>query len=250
MPTLANPWIVLLAFVLAFALLVWLNLQINTYTLTLAHRITGSIDMATVILFLIYLPGIFLHEGAHWLTAWVFGLHPSKFRVWPKRIGRQIGLGSVQMRSGGIWLDTLVGMAPLIAGTTAIALIGHVYFDTVQLLGFWGQGHYIAAVGTVFTSLGGRDGGIFAYLLFAISNAMLPSASDREPLLPVLGILAVATLLYLFLDLPTTWLPATLRGLLPQTEILVSGFFFVIVLDTGILAILLLVNFLVSAVTE
>ena len=120
-------------------------------------------------LFLVFLPGVFIHEGAHWLMAKICGLKTAKFRVWPKRQGNQIGLGSVSVEKGGPFIDALVGMAPLIVGTLLIGLISHFIFgadrlaDEAATAGDWRGGlKRFADAARVPDAL------LWAYLLFTI----------------------------------------------------------------------------------
>jgi hypothetical protein len=72
---------------------------------------------------------VVIHEAAHWGMARLLGLRTGKFRVWPKRQGRHIGLGSVSVESRHVVLDSLVGIAPLLVGTALVAIIGNAIFD-------------------------------------------------------------------------------------------------------------------------
>jgi hypothetical protein len=98
------------------------------------YYLTGSSDLASVGIFLLLLPGVFLHEGAHWLAAQLLGLRTGKFRVWPSKQGDYIGLGSVSVERADIWRESLVGVAPLVAGNLVLALIGWRVFTTPTLL--------------------------------------------------------------------------------------------------------------------
>ena len=237
---------VLLGLVISFLLLAWLSRQISQRLQAVVYYLTRSLDFAIILLFLFLLPGIFLHEGAHWVAARLLGLKTGKFRVWPKVQGRQIGLGSVSVQRGNVWQDSLVGLAPLIVGSIAIAWIGQRVFlahdiSTMVLQGRWAEGF-----STFWRALGGPDGPLWAYLLFAIGNAMMPSASDREPLLPLLLYTSLAALIYVLIGLPLAPLTTLLTGLIPTLEDLTSAFVFTITLDVLILLVLYLLEALVG----
>ena len=112
-------WPSLLGLILSLAALAGLSRLLSRYLQYTIFYLTRSQDMSMVIYFLIFMPGVFVHESAHWLMARLLGLKTGKFRVWPQRQGKYIGMGSVQVSSGGVIIDNLVGMAPLIAGTMA-----------------------------------------------------------------------------------------------------------------------------------
>jgi hypothetical protein len=159
--------------------------------------------------------------------------------------GKYIGLGSVNVQRGALWQDSLVGMAPLMAGTALIALIGYHIFAADRLsnivaLGRWGEGML-----TFWAALGTADGALWAYLLFTIANAMMPSPSDREPLQPLLTYLAVIIGLYILLGLPLDRFAQALDWMMPTLELVTSALLFTIILDGLVLAVLWAIDVLI-----
>ncbi|MFZ1772000.1 MAG: hypothetical protein WAU00_22505 [Caldilinea sp.] len=212
--------------------LVSLRVQAVTY------YVTGSGDLASVVIFLLLLPGVFLHEGAHWLTARAVGLRTGKFRVWPSKRGNYIGLGSVSVERADIWRESLVGIAPLLAGNAVLALIGWRVFATPALLGVLATGELAAVVGSFFDALRTADGLVWAYAVFAVGNSMMPSASDREPFKPVLLYTIFAALIYVVVGLPLEPMTMLLGWIAPAIEITVGALIFLLVLDGLLLAVL------------
>jgi hypothetical protein len=193
----------LLLFAAALLLLSWFSRQISLRVQGVALGATGSIRAAVVAYFLVMLPGILVHEAAHWVTAWLLGLKPGQFRVWPTMRGKMIGLGSVTARSGGIVLDSLVGMAPLLAGTLLTLWLSRIWFDADPRTLIDAGLTQPQTVGALLVWAFSRpDAPIWAYLIFTIANGMMPSAPDREPVKPLLVYLALAAAFYLLLGLP------------------------------------------------
>src|SRR3954447_1235292 len=95
-------------------LLAWFSRQISLNIQLPFYTVTRSQNSATLAIFLLFLPGVFIHESAHWTMAHLLRLKTSKFRVWPRRQGKYIGLGSVSVESGDPIRDSLVGVAPLL----------------------------------------------------------------------------------------------------------------------------------------
>jgi hypothetical protein len=236
----------LLGLVLSFLILAWLSRQISRHIRTLIAYVTGSVDFATVIFFLLLLPGIILHEAAHWVMAYVLGLKPSQFRVWPKPQGRFIGLGSVKVRRGNLWQDNLVGLAPLIIGSILLALIGQRIFFAYQISTAFVQGRWSEAFFGFWQALRTADGALWAYLLFVIGNAMMPSASDRESLMPLSLYVILAALLYIVIGLPLSPLALVLDRMIPTVEDLTSAFIVTIILDSVILLVLYVLEALIG----
>lgn len=233
------------AFVLSLAALVWLSRQISIHIQIPVYYATKSNDAPTLALFLVFLPGVFIHEGAHWVTARLLGLRTGKFRVWPRRYGKTIGLGSVSVQTGGPVLDSIVGIAPLLVGTTLLALISHYVFDAGQMTSALAEGDWRRAMEAFWQALGGQDGVLWAYLLFTIANSMMPSASDRQPLKPVVLYAAAIVAFYALLGLPLSPLAQLVDRSLPLLEYLTSAFVFTIVLNSAVLAALFLVRKLI-----
>jgi hypothetical protein len=228
-------------FVMALLVLAWLSRQLSLHIQKILAIFTRSLDLAIVLFFLILFPGVVIHEAAHWVTARLVGLKPSKFRVWPKKQGKFIGLGSVTVQRGNLWQETFVGMAPLFVGTILLALIGehifHIFAVSAALSGRqWAAGEQAFA-----QILQTPDGVLWGYLLFAIANAMMPSASDREPVKPLLLYSALALVGYLLLGLPLAPFSAVLSWLAPMLQTVTNALIFIIVLDALLLGGLFLV---------
>jgi hypothetical protein len=242
----ALPVLLLLAFCLF--VLAWLSSQLSIRTQLVVYRLTGSLDLATVAIFLVLMPGVFVHELSHWLAARLLGLRTSRFQVWPKRQKHGLGLGSVTVQTGGTWRDSAVGMAPLIAGSTLLALIGYAVFESDILLRQLEQGRLLDVLGAFFDALGRPDGLVWAYAAFVIGNSMMPSRSDRQPLRPLLLYLALAALIYFVVGLPIEPITALLGWLIPAIQVLVGSLLVVILLDAVVVSVLFLVESMLRAV--
>jgi hypothetical protein len=236
----------LLALAVALFILALLSRQISLRIQTITAYLTRSPDMAMVTVFLLFLPGIVVHELSHWVVAKVLGLRPSRFRVWPQRQGGYIGLGSVNIRSGGMWLDSLVGLAPLLTGTFLVALIGYQVFGSNELLAVLSQNQWSRTAAVFLAAISARDGAVWAYLIFAIANSMMPSRSDRQPVMPLLLYIAFAALVYFVIGLPGDLFTTLLGWLAPAFQIVTGALIFTILLDALVLAILVPVEFLLS----
>jgi hypothetical protein len=227
-------------------ILAWFSRQISLNIQFPFYKLTRSQNSATLAIFLLFLPGVFVHEIAHWTVARLLGLKTGKFRVWPKRQGKYIGLGSVSVESRDPIRDSLVGVAPLLVGTVLVTIIGHMIFDTPAVSARLAEGNWLGAVAAFREALDQPSGLIWAYLLFTIANAMMPSASDREPIMPVLAYSALAIAAYIILGLPLQGAASVMEWFAPTLSNLSSALLFVIVLDIIILAILYLVRLIIS----
>lgn len=222
---------ILLTLLLSLLAMATLSRAVSLRVQAIIYYLTGSGDLASIGIFLLLLPGVFLHEGAHWLAARLLGLRAGKFRVWPTKHGAYIGLGSVSVERADIWRESLVGVAPLVAGNLLLALIGWQVFATPTLLAALAAGELTAALSSFGAGLRTSDGLAWAYAIFAVGNSMMPSASDREPFKPVLLYVAFAALIYGIVGLPLALFGQLLGWLAPAIEISVGALMFLIVLD-------------------
>ena len=165
----------------------------------LSVRWVGDPQVALVVYFVLVLPGVVLHEVSHWLMATLLGVRVSKFRLGPVRQGRsnRVSLGSVRVGKVDPLRASLIGLAPLLGASAVILLVGNLVLGLDELAaGFSGGGieELWAGVQQVMRV---PDAWLWLYLIFAISNAMLPSESDMSTVRPVLIFLGIAAAVYL-----------------------------------------------------
>lgn len=172
------PWAWLLA---ALALLVVLERQLHHSLQQLMLALLRNRERAMWAYALILLPGVFVHEASHWLMATLLGVRAARFSIWPKRQRNgMLRLGYVETEAVDFVRESLIGAAPLLAG---LALIAFTARRTLALDGV-GQammaGNWVAALDRLGDMPALPNFWFWAYLLFAVSNAMLPSGSDRR----------------------------------------------------------------------
>lgn len=232
--------------------LIWINRRLHQRLYQFLLLCTGSSQFAMLGLFLLFLPGIVLHESTHWVVAYALRLKPHSFTLWPKlRDGKTLEMGSVQMKGAGIWRETLVGMAPLVAGSAVTALIGARVFGLHDLILHLLRLQPLEGLRLIRTAFAAPDSALWLYLVFAVGNTMLPSASDRRSLRPVFYYLGLGILLFALVDFLSTevsgafWLNL-LNALTYPLQILSSFLLLVIMLDLVLLSLLGLYSLLVD----
>ncbi|MCP4357143.1 MAG: hypothetical protein GY796_03880 [Chloroflexi bacterium] len=171
----------------------------------LALLLTSQQDRAVIIYAIILLPGVFLHEASHWLAATLLGVRTGSFSLIPQRqADGSVQLGYVEYYKGRTLdpvRESIIGGAPLIAGTAVILLIGLNIFNIPELMALVQTGHITNLTAALEQLYQTPDFFIWLYLLFAIGNGMMPSRSDRRAWPAFAITLAVLALLLYFLGL-------------------------------------------------
>ena len=158
-------------------------------------------------------------------------------------------LGSVSVAHTDPFRASLIGVAPLISGSLVILIIGQLILGLGDLGEALVAGEWGAIWESLLVHLRAPDFWLWLYLIFAISNAMLPSETDREPWRPVLLFIGlVAFLSYLtgwVRQMPEVLANASLTGL----SYLAYAFSLTIVVDAIFIAVIAILEALVSRLT-
>lgn len=239
-----------LAFAITLAALLALSRWINRHVQLLGLHISGDHNVAITAYFLLMFPGILLHELSHYLVAKLLGLRVGKFAIGPRRRQHYVELGSVSIASGGPVRDSLVGLAPFIAGTAVLLLVSFLAFDVAAFGEAWAADGWRG----MLTALDGiwrvPDFWLWGYVIFVVSNAMTPSPSDRQPwLIASIYLAGALALVYLLggLSLLTEALRPSLTGGL---QALTLGFLFSVGVNLVVAAVLAIAETVVVEVKK
>lgn len=241
-PLLVSPLVLLLLFVASLLVLAWLSGEQAMEVQRLVYNLTGSLDYAVIVYFLLFLPGIVVHEAAHWVMAWLLGLKPGKFRVWPVRKGSVIGLGSVTTRRGGPVRDSLVGIAPLLAGTLLVGVLSRFWLAEIPVDDVLHSSDLTVWIDAAQRAFASPDALLWAYLIYTIANGMMPSKPDREPFGPVLIYLMLAVVVWVVIGLPFSLISEAMAALETPLLWLNVSLVIVVALDVAVMALLLASN--------
>jgi hypothetical protein len=215
-------WIPLLGLAVTLALLLLTERWIHRHLQGTMLLLTGDREIAVMLYALPLMPGIMLHEISHALMAKLLGVRVGRVSIRPKLAEERIRLGFVPVEETDVVRASLIGLAPLLTGSAVILLIGYLAFDIAAMQLAFVESDWSSLVASFAQTLKAPDIWLWLYLIFAISNTMLPSQSDRESWTPVLLFLALAVALGWFaglgpeivnrlsqpLDLATRWLTA------------------------------------------
>lgn len=184
---------VLLTFPAVLLMQRWIHRHLRGVSLLL----TGNINWSVIVYAIILFPGVLLHEVSHWVVANLLGVRTGRFSVLPQQQkDGSIRLGYVEYYKSadvGPVRESLIGGAPLVAGTAVVLLISFYVFGVSDLAGLIQEGSVDGlslVIGQLFAT---NDFWLWLYLLFAVSNAMMPSAADRQAWPAFLALVGVGT---------------------------------------------------------
>ncbi|RLC67295.1 MAG: hypothetical protein DRI48_02710 [Chloroflexi bacterium] len=188
-------WIPLLWLAVTLALLLLAERWVHRHLQGVMLLLTGDSEMAVMLYALPLLPGILLHELSHALAAILLGVRVGRISIRPRRAGERVQLGFVPVARTDVVRASLIGLAPLLAGSGAILLIGYWVFNagvvrTALVTSRWGD-----LITEMVRALEAPDAWLWFYVIFTVSNTMLPSRSDRQAWTPVIMFLLLAGVL-------------------------------------------------------
>jgi len=188
----------LLWFAAMLAALNFLQLTLHREIQSVFLLLSRSVNITILLFSLLFIPGVFLHELSHFLTAKVLRVRTGNFSLLPEPMpDGKLRMGYVETVPTDILRDSLIGLAPIVFGSLFVAWVA---VDRLHLLVMWdtlrgGQWNlFWLGTQTLFQT---PDFWLWFYLAFTVSSSMMPSAADRNSW-GMLG-LALAAALVLFL---------------------------------------------------
>lgn len=242
-----STWVWLFAAVAGLVLVErWVHRRLQAVWLLLLR----SADAAMVLYAITMLPGVLLHEASHWLVATLVGARTGRFSVIPERLPNgSLRLGYVETEQTDVVREALIGTAPLAIGSAAVLAIGYGPLRVGPAAGALTTGDLGSALLGLWASLQAPDAWLWLYLLFAVSNSMLPSPSDRRAWLPlaIFGAACVAGLAYA--GLGVIFWRAVSGPIQAGAQFLAAAFTITIGLDLGVAPALWLAERALGALT-
>lgn len=165
----------------------------------LLYFLFRSQKIAILFISFFFLPGVFIHEVAHLLVAELLQVRTHGIEFIPELSGNSLKMGSVQVEKSDILRQLLIGIAPLVVGSSiliiSLLVLGNIY--TYSQI-FSSPTSFLLTI-------------LLGIIIFIIANTMFSSKKDVEGLfetLIVAGILFGA--LYFIGIRPHEWIASAL----------------------------------------
>ncbi len=131
------------------------------------YRIFRKHGAAATCVFIIFFPGVIIHELSHLISAEALMVRTGELEVAPRVEGNSLRMGSVMVAKTDIFRSMLIGVAPIIVGTAVMLSILFFYLRFVPF------GSNFSGINTGFTL-------VVLWAIFLIVNTMFSSKKDLE----------------------------------------------------------------------
>ena len=180
------PFTGLLWFILMLLPLVILQRLLHREIQAVLLILTRNPQLTIGLFSILFFPGVLLHELSHFVMAKILHVRTGQISLIPKSLpdGR-LQMGYVETTQTDIIRDSLIGLAPMVAGSAFLAYAGMNRLGLSTLLAVLanGQTELFWKGLTILPQV--NDFFLWFYLAFTVSSTMMPSESDRHAWLPL-----------------------------------------------------------------
>lgn len=149
----------------------------------LFFRLTKSEAVTIHLLSFLFLPGVIIHELAHFLMASILFVPTGEIEFMPQVTKDTVKLGSVAIGRTDPIRRALIGLAPFLVGVTI--LLGSLFYVT----SFYSSGEPVEIWKIV----------LLIYILFEVTNTMFSSKKDVEGTVEIVGALMFLGIIFYML---------------------------------------------------
>ncbi len=186
--------------ILTMAMLAWLQIRLHREVQLFFLLITRNPKLAILLFSLVFLPGVFLHELSHYLAAKLLRVRTGRFSILPRDKGDgTLQLGFVEISATDPIRESLIGAAPLLAGSVFVSVAGISYLKLDAIWAALVQQGLGEGISELFVLFKQPDVWLWLYLALAVSSTMFPSSSDRRLMTKLLiGLVLLLAVVVLF----------------------------------------------------
>lgn len=171
-----------IVFLIEFLFLLFLSRQTTKLLSHIFLRLTKNHHASIKLLAILFLPGVCIHEFAHYMTARILGVHAGHMEFFPQVRENYVKLGSVSIAETDPIRRFLIGVAPVLFGIGVISYLLGLYFSPLFAPFIFWKSLFVI------------------YGIFEISTTMFSSGKDLEGSLILCVILLLLFMTFWFVD--------------------------------------------------
>ena len=177
------------------------------------------------------MPGVFLHELSYWLTAGILNIQAKSSLKWPEpQEIAELDLSFVELSKNASPVKlALITLAPIITGLVTVWFIANNVLNFNDFFMTLGTGELADVADAVRGLASAPDFWLWIYLLFAISNTMIPKLTNLRGLRWVLIAAGIILVLLFLIGAGSQIIFGTLAQPLTNAVNLLSATFVVII---------------------
>lgn len=230
------PWLSLLMILVP---LIYAERWIHQHLFGVSYLMTDDKETATGIYYIFFFPGVFLHEVIQYLVAGALNVPIKKIQAYPKaQENGTLRFDFVSIKPTDPVRASIIGGVPFIIAAFLVYTISTSIIDLHSIVAAFSANNS-KAVTTSFQDLVNTPNFWFwLYLLFVISNGMIPTKEDRQGWWLILAVIGGLTLILIIIGSDQV-ITETLAGPVRENLQLVNTSL-VIILGLDIFAIIVL----------
>ncbi len=194
-----GPWILLIMLVVP---LLYVEKFIHQHIYGIGYLITKDKEQATTFYYLIFFPGVFLHEFIQYFVAGILNVPIKKLEPRPqKQDNGTLRFDFVTIQKTDRWRAAIIGGTPFLIACGIMWTISTSILDLHLIPEAFATGEIIEVANTFNNLRNTPDFWLWMYLLFTISNGMIPTKEDREGWSFIVLAIGAVSAFFLFLGL-------------------------------------------------
>lgn len=150
-------------FFLELAILFFLSGFFINSIFNIVLKLTKSKFLSVYLIFILFLPGVLVHELSHYIFAKILRVGAGNIRLLPELFEGDLRLGSIDVAETDLLRRTIIGISPLISGT--LIIVGLPLFFLIS------DNSRTVTYPQIF---------IFLFVVFEIGNTMFSSRKDMQ----------------------------------------------------------------------
>lgn len=198
---LITPWITLILILLPF---IGAERWLHQHMFGVGYLLTGDKGTATGFYYIVFFPAIVLHEVIQYFVAGIFNVPIKKLEIRPQSQDNgtlRYDFVTIDRAKTDRVRSSIVGGAPFIIAATLFYFISTEILDLHSIIDAFSSGTIRNVGGAIQDQFNTPDFWLWLYVLFALSNGMIPTKEDRDGWGLIIGAIVGITGLFLFLGL-------------------------------------------------